>query len=115
MTILRYALGASALMLLSACASTGTTTSDETVQTAQAVQAAPVATAPAATATAPVATADAGDPERQICKSQTVIGSKFRKKICGTAAYWAEVEANARASSDDMQRRGAMGHVESGS
>lgn len=47
--------------------------------------------------------ADADDAGEQICKRQAIVGSKFKRKICGTKEHWENVETRARQSARNVQ------------
>lgn len=47
------------------------------------------------------------DGSRRICKSTTVVGSKFRKKVCATADEWAARQQEDQKTTEDIQRSGA--------
>lgn len=46
------------------------------------------------------------DENRIICKRTAVIGSKFKKRICGTAKEWETMSQRAEDTTKDFQRRG---------
>jgi len=58
------------------------------------------------TATTQTSAADLEDSNKVICKRTIVTGSKFKKKICGTKAEWAEMQARNIENAREMQRRG---------
>ena len=75
----------------------------EATETAAAQAAAePVATQAAAVE----AQEEANDDNKVICRRTTVIGSKFKKRICGTKKQWETMEARAEADTRAFQRRG---------
>ena len=41
-----------------------------------------------------------------ICKRTAVVGSKFKKKVCGTPTQWAAMEGRSQNLTGEMQRRG---------
>ncbi|WP_343346098.1 hypothetical protein WJT74_01675 [Sphingomicrobium sp. XHP0239] len=44
--------------------------------------------------------------EPVICKRTTIVGSKFKKKVCGTPSEWAVMEGRSQDVTGQMQRRG---------
>ena len=47
----------------------------------------------------------AGDPEQIVCRSETDIGSRVsRRRVCRTRAEWAELQAQSRDVTDEVQR-----------
>lgn len=94
LTLKRAACLTAAMIALSACATTETSTMDAT----------PVATAPTEATTK---TAEADD--RMICKKTTVVGSKFNKRVCATAAQWEARAAVDREATENIQRAKAPG------
>lgn len=50
--------------------------------------------------------AEADDENKIICRRTAVIGSKFKKKICGTKKQWETLEARATEDTRQLQRRG---------
>jgi uncharacterized lipoprotein YmbA len=44
-----------------------------------------------------------------VCKRQAVVGSKFKRKICATAAQWAASEAESRRATGNIQRSAGPG------
>jgi len=46
------------------------------------------------------------DENEIICRREAVVGSKFKKKICGTRKQWEDLANRARQDAQDMQRRG---------
>ena len=60
---------------------------------------------PAAGETAAAASED-GDDERMICKRTAIVGSKFKKKLCGTKEYWDRMAQNAKDATREFQTRG---------
>lgn len=78
---------------LSACATSQTTTSNE-----DPAMMAALAQAEATT----TSNAESGD--SMICKRTTVVGSRFNKKVCATAAEWEAREEADRASTANIQR-----------
>ena len=59
----------------------------------------------AASAQAPAtgAPADKGETERLICQVQEQVGSRFKRKVCLTAAQWDEKQKAHREFSEDIQ------------
>lgn len=49
---------------------------------------------------------EANDDDKIICKRTAVIGSKFKKKICGTKKQWETLQNRGTEQTRDMQRRG---------
>ena len=79
-----------ALLGLGACATSAPTTSSGAV--------------PVAAKTKPTTQlADADNDGEQICKRQAIVGSKFKRKICGTKEDWENVETRARQSARNVQ------------
>ena len=60
---------------------------------------------PAAGDTAATTAADDGE-ERVICKRTSIVGSKFKKKMCGTKKQWETLEARSRDAAQRAQSRG---------
>lgn len=58
--------------------------------------------------TAETAQADeqSDDSEKVICRRTAVIGSKFKKKICGTKKQWETLENRSEETTRTWQRRG---------
>lgn len=46
------------------------------------------------------------DDDKIICKRTAVIGSKFKKQICGTQKQWATLESRSTETTREWQRRG---------
>lgn len=90
MTSFKLPLIALAILGLSACATSAPTT--QSVST-------PAATKPMAA----TQTAAAEGEEEQICKRTAIVGSKFKRKICGTKAHWDNVAAASRQQTRDSQ------------
>lgn len=86
----------------------GCATTDTAATTAPAAEA---STAVAKTDTTKVADAAEGD-AKVTCKYEAVVGSKFKKKICGTVADWERMEEASRQSTRNMQDgpRGTSGN-----
>lgn len=84
-----------AVFALTACATSNTSPSGEAVAAAPAVtKAAPV---DMKTETSQVVeSTEEADPNRRICKRQSVPGSNMKKRVCGTASEWEEQEKLAR-------------------
>ncbi len=93
---------------ITACATPNT--APEVVSVAESTAAAePTATAETAPVTkaepTPVAEkTEAKDPNRRICKRQKVPGSNLKKKVCASAARWAEEEERAREFLEGVQK-----------
>ena len=46
-----------------------------------------------------------GDPEQIVCRNETEIGSRVsRRRVCRTRAEWAELQAQNRDITDEVQR-----------
>ena len=41
-----------------------------------------------------------------ICKRTAIVGSKFKKKLCGTKEYWDRMAQNAKDATLEFQTRG---------
>ena len=52
-----------------------------------------------------VAQAEDAEKDKIICRRTAVIGSKFKKKICGTKEQWATMHNRGEDSTREMQRR----------
>ncbi len=76
----------------------------QAADTAEAADAKAEATAQAAEQVEEVAEVDE-DKDKIICKRTAVIGSKFKKKICGTKEQWATMHNRGEDSTREMQRR----------
>ncbi len=48
----------------------------------------------------------ANDDDKIICRRTSIVGSKFKKKICGTKKQWETLANRSAANTRDMQRRG---------
>ncbi|QFT78940.1 hypothetical protein [Erythrobacter sp. THAF29] len=46
------------------------------------------------------------DEDKIICRRTAVIGSKFKKRICGTKKQWQTLENRSAATTREWQRRG---------
>ena len=97
-------LGLAAAAALCACQTTTNTTTTVT----------PAATTTAVAgevATKTVAASNDLDPDRRVCKRQSVVGSKFLKKVCMSARQWEEAEEAARDATANIQkdRSGSQG------
>jgi len=100
---------------LSACATPNTAPEavrvDEPIVVAETAPAVPEKTisetAPAAKsdATQVAEKADKKDPNRRICKRQSVVGSNMKKKVCASAAQWDAEEKKAREFLDGVQKK----------
>jgi len=84
----------SAALLLSACATAGSTDADATTQTASLEQ-----TTPETISSTFV------NEDGLVCKFRDVTGSNFRRKVCATPEQWAEAEAAARDATNRIQRQ----------
>lgn len=64
--------------------------------------------APPAQAAPQPAPAQAAEPqeERVICRRTRTIGSKFNRRVCGTAAEWERMNSQHANDGREMQRRG---------
>ena len=60
----------------------------------------------AATEEAGEEVAETDDKNRIICRRTAVIGSKFKKRICGTQKMWDTLSARGRDSTSEFQRKG---------
>lgn len=49
---------------------------------------------------------EANDDDKVICRRTAVIGSKFKKKMCGTKKQWETLEAESRDAAQRAQSRG---------
>lgn len=54
---------------------------------------------------ASVETVDEDDPDRITCRYTQVIGSKFKKRLCGTKAQWETMDQRASDDAREIQRR----------
>lgn len=73
------------------------------------VQSAAPATAPEAPPAEPSASAaeqQVADDDKVICRRTAVVGSRFKKRICGTRREWATLRARGKDTTRDMQRAG---------
>ena len=61
---------------------------------------------PAAGDTAATTSTKSGDEERVICRRTSIVGSKFKKKMCGTQADWDRMAQNAKDATREFQTRG---------
>lgn len=66
----------------------------------------PAQSVEASEAVAEVEVEEKDDENRIICKRTAVIGSKFKKRICGTAKEWETMSQRAEDTTKDFQRRG---------
>lgn len=60
-------------------------------------------TAPANAATA-VAATDDDDPNKEICRTEPIVGSKFVRRVCATRAQWEDIERNTQQQMDMMRQ-----------
>lgn len=87
------------LLALASCASVGT------ANEASSVEAQPKTMASnQEVAETEIAEADKSD--RVICKRTRVTGSKFIKKVCGTASEWEAKEQHSQEAAEDFQKKG---------
>ena len=49
---------------------------------------------------------EANDDNKVICRRTQIIGSKFKKRVCGTRAEWESLSRKSKDKTDTMQRRG---------
>lgn len=50
----------------------------------------------------------AADPAKKLCREQAETGSRFKKRICHTAAEWAQIDAdNGNAANAALRGRGS--------
>ena len=49
---------------------------------------------------------DGADEERLICKRTAIVGSKFKKKLCGTQEYWDQMAQRGKDATREFQVRG---------
>jgi hypothetical protein len=60
-----------------------------------------------ATETAEAETTEkAADKDRIICRRTATVGSKFKKKVCGTKKHWQELSRRSQGTTDELKRRG---------
>ena len=45
-------------------------------------------------------------PQKVVCKRQAIVGSKFKKRICGTEADWELLRQQSVQDAGEMQRKG---------
>lgn len=107
----QFAACAIAAFILGACATANTGGAPETTVVAEA---APIVTAkpveaPESDTKSETKQAegktDGKDPNRRICKRQKVPGSNLQKRVCASAARWAEEEKKAREFLDGVQKK----------
>ncbi len=55
---------------------------------------------------APDEAEEAEDKDRVICRRTAVVGSKFKKKLCGTQEMWDQMSARGRDATAEFQRKG---------
>jgi hypothetical protein len=51
-------------------------------------------------------TEKAAGEERMICRRTATVGSKFKKKVCGTKKHWQELSRRSQGTTDELKRRG---------
>ena len=44
--------------------------------------------------------------DRIICRRTAIVGSKFKKKVCGTQSDWDRIASNGQNATAEFQRRG---------
>jgi hypothetical protein len=72
-------------------------------------QTAPTSSTPAANSDKPK-----DDPDKVICRSQPVTGSRFIKRVCHTRAEWAQMDAQVQEMERQMREHSAItGHASS--
>ena len=49
---------------------------------------------------------EGADEERLICKRTAIVGSKFKKKLCGTQEYWDQMAQRGKDATREFQTRG---------
>ncbi len=49
--------------------------------------------------------AEAGDPERQVCRTERPVGSRMGTRICLTAREWDQLSDRSRAVADNVRQR----------
>lgn len=79
------------------------------VQAAPAASDAPVSPeADAAETAAPAAQQQAAvdDDDKVICRRTAIVGSRFKKRLCGTKKEWEEMRSRSRDATAGMQRSG---------
>ena len=104
-----FNLSAAALTSLSFCVLSACATAEKSAVTAAEAPVASQATVAAASAktttTETGATKIAEDGSEEICKRTQVTGTRFKKKICATAAEWQAMADRARAQTSAFQNR----------
>ncbi len=89
---MKYVTIGTALLFLSACATTSETAS------------APAAIAPTTVAENTADETDELDPNEEVCRRQQRTGSRFHTRICMTRAEWAQMQQDSQDSTRAMQR-----------
>ncbi len=51
----------------------------------------------------------AADPNKKVCREEGETGSRFTKRVCRTAAEWAQTDADNGAAATDAMRRNRSG------
>ena len=54
------------------------------------------------------------DPNREVCRREAVTGSRFKKKICRTAAEWEALREAAKETTGEFQRRSGQSGTKPG-
>lgn len=49
---------------------------------------------------------ETADEDKIICRRTAVVGSRFKKRICGTQEQWLTLRGESKKATADMQRRG---------
>jgi len=96
--------------ILSACAATPETQTSTPIAEAKAEAPVVVETPVPATKTEdlspdPVTTKVAED--KEVCKRQPVLGSRFNRKVCMKQSQWDALEEDGRRTTGDIQRKGS--------
>jgi len=55
---------------------------------------------------APAAKEEAEDEDKIICRRTAIVGSRFKKRICGTQKEWESMSRRSRDATQGMQRSG---------
>jgi len=98
-TLIKAAVLTFGMSILGACATVETT--ESVSNDVAAVPATKAAEVPATKTTEAAASKD-----DRICKRVAVVGSNFKKKVCGTAEAWKKREEEGRRTAGDLQRNG---------
>jgi hypothetical protein len=59
------------------------------------------------------ASAKAADPDRMVCRSMTVTGTRIASRVCKPASDWELLTRKSKESLDGLQRSGDMQHQHS--